>query len=193
MSNVTSSLDPNVFGTNSSSPLNRSDNPNIIYSQSSDMNFTEDNQSYLDSTGVPSVDAALGLPTSDGTTTNPLVDVQNPNGGVDPVTGQQPGFFANAENKIASVTSGVIGSVESGVEGIYGGAKSTLGVVATDVASGFNYAADTAAGIVKKDIIAPVEGVLGFGVGQTVLLIAALGIALYFVGKTGSFKVAAIV
>lgn len=127
-------------------------------------------------------DSNLGLPSSDGTSANPLVSVP------DPTPSTPSGFLSTVESYASSAVTGA----ESAASSVFSGAVSAGGAVINGAESAVK-TGYSAGKTVIGDVTSGVEGVVGFGVNQVVLVIAAVGIALYFVGKTGAFKVTGVV
>lgn len=123
-------------------------------------------------------DPSRGLPSTDPTGSNPLVSVP------DPTPSVHSGFLDSVEN----VASSALDSVESGASSVFHGAAS-LGGSVLDTAGSAIKTGYSAGKTVVGDVVTGVEGVASFGVNQIVLVIAVVGIALYFVGKTGAIKV----
>lgn len=113
----------------------------------------------------------MGMPTSDGTTTNPSVDISNPDqstsgGFISSLESYAGSAVDSAESAVSGAASSLVTSAENSVATVYGAAKN-----------------------VGSSVVNSVEGVTSFAVNQVVLLIAVLGVALYFVGKTGALKI----
>lgn len=119
-----------------------------------------------------------GLPSSDGTTVNPVVQVADPS----PVTSN--GFLSSLE----TTADNALNSVEDTAAAAWAGA----GTAATSILTGAEHATATAYGAVKtvgSDAVSGVKNVVSFGVSQTVLLALGLGVAIYIATKTGAFKI----
>lgn len=134
-----------------------------------------DNSSSLPEPGSA---ASFGLPSNDPTPTNPLVNI------ADPAPSSHSGFFDSLEEAAGSFVEGA----ESAASSLYHGAVST----GTAIASGAETIAEKGYSVAKTvtgDVVGGVEGIVNFGTTQVVVLVAVLGVALYFIGKTGAIKV----
>lgn len=120
----------------------------------------------------------FGLPASDSTSVIPILNIQNPD------QTQTPGFIQGLE----AFASGAVSSVETGAKDLFAGAQNASAAAVTQIQS----AVETGYSAVKtvgNDLSSGAKGIVGFGVNQVVILVVVLGVALYFVGKTGAFKV----
>lgn len=79
--------------------------------------------------------------------------------------------------KLENVATSAITSLENGVGSVGSGIES--GIV-----SGYG-----AVKTVASDAVGGVKNVVNFGTTQIVILVGVVGLALYFIGKTGAFKV----
>jgi hypothetical protein len=109
-----------------------------------------------------SVDS-YGLPTNDGTSAPSNVDIQNPNQSSNSgVLATLEGWGTSVVHGIESVGSDVASAAESGIKTVYQGGKTVVG-----------------------DVVSGVEGVGSFATSQLVIVILAVGVGLYLIGKGG--------
>lgn len=113
----------------------------------------------------------LGLPSDPSPAANPALITTSPD------QTQNSGLIS----KIDALASNAVSTFEAGLKDA---GRATENVIAT----GYN-----AGKTVASDVVGGVKGVVSFGVTQIVIVVAVAGVALYFIGKTGAFKVSAIV
>ena len=132
------------------------------------------NQSYQPQ---PGSNEYFGLPASDSTTVSPALIMANPD------QSQPSGFISSLDTFASSSVS----AIENGVVDLFSGAKQVgNAVVATvDQAATSGYAIGKN---VANDLTTGAKGLVSFGVTQVVIVVAVVGVALYFAGKSGALK-----